>query len=347
MPWSPRGKYLWNFWFVRRGSQLHAFYLQADRAACAGDPERRHDLASIGHAVEIGHGTWEEVGPEPALAPCETPAWDDLALGAGSILAHSPDGPYTLFYTGRSRSDEPVLTRGRRQRPQAIGSAVSHDLRHWQRSPSSLHQPSIPNPGPVQGFDGAAWRDPCLLRGEDDLTLAFISARLHPDAGGPDDACAAIAAVSSADLEHWGPPRVFVRSDDFRKLEVPQVFWRRVAGGKRCYLLFSARQADCSKRRLERMPASECRSGTFLMTSDLLPVGYAGLPPMRGPARLLAPGLYAGKVVEPEAGGSVNFFGLASADAQDRFLGLEGPVPVAFDAKGGLRLDAKLEAWPA
>jgi len=347
MPWSPRGKYVWDFWFARRGSELHAFYLQADRSACAGDADRRHEFASIGHAVEIGPGRWEEIGPEPALSPREAPAWDDLALGAGSILAHSASGPYTLFYAGRSADDEMVRTPRGCLRPQAIGSAVSQDLRHWQRSASSLHRPGIPNPGSAQGFDGVAWRDPWLVQAEDGLAHAFISTRVHPDAGGAEDAGGVIATVASSDLERWGPPRIFVRSDDFHQLDVPQVFWRGVAGGKRCYLLFSARQADCSRWRLERMPASECRTGTYLMTSDLLPVGYLGLPPMRGPARLLAPGLYAGKLLEPEAGHSASFFGLSCADAEGRFLGLAGPLPVAFSARGELRLEAQLEAWPA
>ena len=346
-PWSPPGKHVWDFWFARRGPELHAFYLQADRAACVGDSLRRHDLASIGHAVDAGQG-WEEIGPEPALSPRLAPAWDDLSLWTGSILAHAPNGPYTLFYTGRSGGDEPVQTPRGPQRPQAIGCAISQDLREWTRSPGSLHGPSIPNPGPARGFDGAAWRDPWLLKGEDGLYLAFISTRLHSDAGMADDAGGAIATVASSDLEHWGPPRVFVRSDDFHQLEVPQVFWRPIAGGKRCYLLFCAQESDCSQKRRSRMPASECRTGTYVMASDLLPLGYSGLPPMREPARLLAAGLYAGKLLDPEVSGPARFFGFPWADAQGRFLGgLAGPLAARFDQTGDVSLEGKAEAWPA
>jgi beta-fructofuranosidase len=341
--WSPRGKYLWDFWFARRGRRVHAFYLQAERAACDEDPERRHDLASIGHAVRGDHG-WQEA--LPALLPSAEPAWDDLSVWTGSILARSPSGPYSLFYTGRGRAAGPIATPRGPQRPQSIGLAVSKDLREWKRSATSLQRPIIPNPGPAQGFDGASWRDPWLLRECEGPYVAFVSTRLHADTGAPDDAGGVIAAVASSDLEHWGPPRIFVRSDDFHQLEVPQVFWRHVAGGKRCYLLFCAQAADCSKRRLSRMPASECRTGTYVMASDLLPVGFTGLPPMREPARLVAPGLYAGKLLDPESHGRGEFYGFPWADADGRFVGgIAGPFPATFDPRGELSVEGPFEAW--
>lgn len=342
-PWSPRGKYVWDFWFARRGAKVHAFYLQADRAACHDDPERRHDHASIGHAVRTPRG-WQELGP--ALAASVSPAWDDLSLWTGSILAQAPRGPYALLYTGRSTSDAPVPTPRGLQRPQQIGAALSWDLREWTRSPRCLERPAIPNPGPVQGFDGAAWRDPWLLRQDDGSYVAFVSTRLHADAGATDDAGGVIAAMDSSDLEHWGAPRVFVRSDDFHQLAAPQVFWRRVAGGKRCYLLFGAQAEDCSKRRRERLAASECRTGTYVLASDLLPEGFSGLPPLREPARLLAPGLYGGKLLDPEAPGRASFYAFPWAGADGRFRGgIAGPIPARFDARGELRLEAPLEPW--
>lgn len=60
MPWYPRNKYCWDFWFAWQGQTLHVFYLQASQLACAYNPERRHSLASIGHAVLTNFG-WKEI----------------------------------------------------------------------------------------------------------------------------------------------------------------------------------------------------------------------------------------------------------------------------------------------
>jgi beta-fructofuranosidase len=333
--WSPPGKYLWDFWFARRGAEVHAFYLQADVAACEGDPARRHDLASIGHALRAGGG-WKEA--PTALEPARSPAWDDLALGAGSVPARPAHGRYALFYTARAIDDALVATPRGPQRPQQIGVALSSDLREWRRPPAGLARPVLPNPGPHQGFDGAVWRDPCVIRDEG-LYRAFVATRLHADTGVSDDAGGVIAALASADLESWGAPRAFVRSDDFYELRSPQVFWRRAAGGKRCYLLFAAAEADCSRRRRSRLPAAECRTGTYVMTSDLLPPGFTGLPPLREPARLLVSGLGAGRILDPEVPGRAAFYGVPWADGPAHFPGgIAGPIPALFDARGELSL---------
>jgi beta-fructofuranosidase len=160
--WSPCGRFVWDTWFARQGGRLHAFYLEAPVAACGGDPERRHDLASIGHAT-LSPGGWEEVGP--ALAAATGPGWDDLALWTGSIVEARPWAPFALFYTARRRSDAPVATPHELQRPQQVGLALSDDLRTWRRSRRSEDGPVLPNPGRGP-FDGVAWRDPHLRRRE-------------------------------------------------------------------------------------------------------------------------------------------------------------------------------------
>ncbi len=42
-------RWLWDFWTVTLGPDVHAFYLQARRAL--GDAELRHWNVTIGHAV--------------------------------------------------------------------------------------------------------------------------------------------------------------------------------------------------------------------------------------------------------------------------------------------------------
>ncbi|MEA5421156.1 hypothetical protein VB712_18170 [Spirulina sp. CCNP1310] len=46
MPWFPLDQYIWDFWFVPTGEDLHLFDLQASREACGHHPERRHDCAT-------------------------------------------------------------------------------------------------------------------------------------------------------------------------------------------------------------------------------------------------------------------------------------------------------------
>ena len=141
MPWNPKDKYIWDSWFVLEGENLHAFYLQADRRECNHDPDARHNLASVGHAIKNGHG-WREIG----TSFTKSQAWDDVAIWTGSVI-HSPElNQYLLFYTARNSREAPLATPSENQRPQHIGLATSTDLHHWQRVAQSVSAPIIPNP---------------------------------------------------------------------------------------------------------------------------------------------------------------------------------------------------------
>ena len=316
--WRPPGQYVWDTWFAQVQGRLHAFFLQASREACGGDPERRHDLSSIGHVVRSPRG-FEPCGPQPALQAAPAPAWDDLALWTGSVVEAAPFSPFALFYTARGRADTPVATPHERQRPQQIGVAYSDDLVAWRRSPRSARGPVIGNPGAAAGLDGVAWRDPYVLR-EGACFHAFICARLAPHEA-TEDAGGALVHVAGASPEEWGEPRVLVASLDFYQMEVPQVFWRRSARSQRFYLLFSAQTQDCSARRRGRLPTQECRTGTYWMASEELPLGFPGFPPLRESARLLAPGLYSGKLVNPETEETPLLFGFPWPSPGEPFVG--------------------------
>ena len=112
----------WDAWFVDDGHQFHAFYLKASRAL--GDPHRRHDRATVGHAVSDDLRTWTEVAD--ALVPSDGPGFDDLAIWTGSVV-RGPDGVWRMFYTGRTRGEP-----GMRQR---VGVALSDDLLSWRADP--------------------------------------------------------------------------------------------------------------------------------------------------------------------------------------------------------------------
>ena len=342
MPWSPQNKYVWDSWFVWRGEELHAFYLQADKAACGYNPDARHNLASVGHAV-LSRWGWQAC-PD-SFAASVNGNWDNFGIWTGSIVINE-DGPpaagapYHLFYTSRTRNDAPLWTPSEWQRPQKIGLAVSNDLSNWQRV--GKHE-IIPNFGKPLGLDGVSWRDPYVVRGADGAWYAFICARLNPqdknnsyyglDAGG------VIAWLKSDRLDHWNVEETqrLVASDEFYQLEVPQVFWREFPNGKRFYLLFCAQEKDCSRaRRHSKLPSV---TGTYYLQSELLPQDFVGVPELKGRAQLLAAGLYGGKLLKPETDETPVLLGFPWADAAGHFIGgISDPLRVRFDADGNIHL---------
>ena len=345
MAWSPPNKYVWDSWFAWRDAELHAFYLQADKLACGFDPEARHNLASVGHAVWSAHG-WQEC--REALAPANNGGWDNLAIWTGSIIkgagqtAH--DQPYHLFYTSRSKEHEPIWTPSEWQRPQHIGVAVSDDLWHWQRTPATQRAPVIPNPGQRFGLDGVAWRDPYVLRLNEKQYAALICARLQPNGASFDagDTGGVIAYVTSPDLQRWdATPQLIATPREFYQMEVPQIFWREFVDGVRCYLLFCAQERDCSPERKARGLA--CATGTYYLQSALLPHGLprgeTRIPAFLSSAQLLAAGLYGGKLLKPETDEAPVLLGFPWADAAGQFIGgISDPLRVRFDADGMIQV---------
>ncbi len=335
MSWSPPNKYVWDSWFYWRGDELHAFYLQADHAACGFDAEARHNLASVGHAVWSAHG-WQEC--REALAPDHNGGWDSLAIWTGSVIQGDNDQPYHLFYTSRSKEHAPLWTPSEWQRPQHIGVAVSDDLSHWQRTPATQRAPVIPNLGQQFGLDGVAWRDPYVVRLNDNQYAALICARLQPNGDSAFDAGGVVAYVTSPDLQEWdATPQLIETPREFYQMEVPQIFWREFAEGTRCYLLFCAQERDCSPERQARGLA--CATGTYYLQSSLLPHGETSIPAFPSSAQLLAAGLYGGKLLKPETDDSPVLLGFPWADAAGQFVGgISDPLRVRFDADGSIQL---------
>ncbi len=333
MPWFPRDRYIWDFWFAEQGEQLHLFYLQAPQAQCFYNPDLRHDAATIGHAVQTPWG-WQEVQrDEPVLVASDRPgAWDSLSIWTGSIIQHPDSGEYVLFYTSRDRAAPLLWTPQELQRPQQIGLATSTDLNRWQRYGD---EPSLPNPG-GEPFDGVAWRDPYLLADAAGNFHAFICARLAGTTVGG----GAIARVSSDRLDRWdSPPQLFFTSQEFYQLEVPQVFWRASGDSKRLYLLFSARLADCAASRYQSQPPEQCVTGTYYCVSEPVPLSSETWPPLSEPAQLLAANRYAGKLLRPERETEPLFFGFDWANATGEFgNGLAEPQRCRFVADGRLQL---------
>ncbi len=329
MPWQPLNKYCWDFWFVYQAQTLHVFYLQATRQACAYNPERRHNLASVGHAILTDFG-WQEISPDlPALAARAGSHWDNLSIWTGSIVVK--EGQYYMFYTARCSEDQFVLTAYEQRQPQNIGVAESSDLITWQRTRAAKDKPVIPNPGLGSGFDGVTWRDPWVMK--DEMSQQFYAFITACPINVPINTGGAVAYITSPDLEGWHKPyRILYRSPEFHYLEVPQVFWRRIPGqGWRLYLLFSPYWNRLFERREPR--------GTYYVRSQPVErsLGYDCIPWEDEPANLLADSLYGGKLVNPESDTPI-FFGFQLEDEAGHFVGgISDPQWAIFDS-GTIRL---------
>ena len=297
----------WDAWFVDDGHQFHAFYLKASRAL--GDPHRRHDRATVGHAVSDDLRTWTEVAD--ALVPSDGPGFDDLAIWTGSVV-HGPDGVWRMFYTGRTR-DEP----GMRQR---VGVALSDDLVSWRADPDQ--SPVVADGAYYELFgdsawDNETWRDPWVFpdpggRGWHMLVTARARQGDLRQRG-------VIGHATSSDLRTWRvQPPLSEPENGFGQLEVLQVV--QVEG--RGVLLFSCLDGELADERRATDPGGGIWS---LPVDDLtgpFDVGRA--------TRLTDSSLYAGRLVQDRSG-TWNLLAFANHDESGDFVGgLCDPIPVAW-----------------
>lgn len=308
--------WLWDFWLVQDGEDVHVFYLQAPRAL--GDPELRHRNASVGHAVSRDMRSWQ-VLPD-ALGAGPPGAFDDLATWTGSVLGHG--GRWHMAYTGISRGDGGHVQR--------IGLAVSDDLVRWERTGvvSEADPRWYETAGP--GITDVAWRDPWLVRDEDGEGFhMLVCARA---AHGPADARGVIGHVSSPDLRSWSARPPVSAPGEFSQLEVPQLL--HVGGSWR--ILFCATQDDHSAARLGR-PGVVRECGTHLLCADEQFGPYA----LRDDAFLVGDPVgrhYAGRLLC--RGGRWTFLAWRLRDAGGAFVGeLSDPMPVTVDPDGALRVE--------
>ncbi|MGI8500204.1 MAG: hypothetical protein ACR2LR_03575 [Hassallia sp.] len=336
MPWHPRNKYCWDFWFAWQGQTLHIFYLQASQLACAYLPEKRHTLASIGHAILTDFG-WKEIDPDkPVLERRDGDFWDNSVIWTGSII--QKDNLYYLLYTAKCKNDSLVETTQERRTPQNIGIATSNDLINWTRTPASLEKPVIPNPGIESEFDGSNWRDPYVIKDDTDgQYYAFICARpkySNPDMGG------VVAFATSPNLSNWQdePLKILYTSEKFYLLEVPQVFWRKTNDGKywRLYLIFAPHWSPFFTKEVPIGVTYYVRSQPI---EDRSKVSYDRIRWEDEPANLLCNYLYAGKLVNPESETYPAFYGFQKQDEGGHFVGgVSDPQWATFALDGTISL---------
>lgn len=296
----PRDKYLWDFWLIYHGGFFHLFYLQAPRNL--PDPELRHGLATVGHAISKDLKIWQDMGT--ALGPGPEGNWDDRAIWTGSVIAK--DNMFYMFYTGTSKAEGGKIER--------IGLAVSQDLVHWEKysaNPILEADPKwyevTPDTSP---FQEVAWRDPYIIQ-HGEWFYAFITARKN---SGDPKWRGCIAVARSRDLVNWEICEPLKTPECFAQMEVPQIVY-----SKDCYyLLFSAKSA-WSKEIIQT-------SGIFYMVSTKL------MGPYSKPKVLLgneAGTLYGGKIVQDVNGHWVALAWIGYTN--EGFVGgLSDPIPLKF-----------------
>jgi beta-fructofuranosidase len=318
---------IWDFWFAPRkpGEPYHVFYLQAPRDL--PDPEQRHVIASVGHAVSSDLINWTE--RPTALAPGSPGSWDDRAIWTGSIFER--DCRFYWFYTAL----------GLRDGVQRIGLATSTDpaLEHWER-----HQVNPILEADSRWYEKAdpalnspeACRDPWVCADPStERYFMFFTARVNQ---GPIDGRGVIGCATSNDLIHWEQRAPVTEPSDFGELEVPQLFWF----GGRWYLLFCT--AKHSAARIARQGPSAAWFGTHYLVSDAITGPYRLLTdePLVGDAQGT---FYAGRVVE-DPNGRLCFMAWRRLDEEGNFLGaLSDPAPLESLPDGRLRVDSGT-LWP-
>ena len=300
--------FVWDFWTVydepRR--RHHLFFLHAPSSL--GDPELRHRNARVGHAVSRDLVDWERrADPLP-----DASTFDDLAQWTGCTVRGQDC--WWLFTTGLARADGGLVQR--------VGVATSTDLRSWTRGELVLSADPAWYQTLDAGWPEEHWRDPWVVRGDDDRWHMYVTAK---DVGGGQGSGVVGHAVSD-DLVAWSVcSPLSAPTGRFEWLEVIQVV--QVDG--RWVLLFSCLS--------DQMPGAEPGAGGVWS----VPVDGPGSPvDVAAAVRLTDERLYVGKVVQD--GDASYLMAFRNTDADGRFVGgLIDPVPVAWRPDGrGLELVA-------
>ena len=329
MVFTPEEHYLWDFWLVspdewRDARALyHLYYLQAPRSL--HDPDLRHRVATVGHAVSPDLRRWMHRGT--VLEAGLPGSWDDRAIWTGSVTIR--DGLAYMFYTGLSQAEQAPVQR--------IGLAISADLEHWERHPGN---PLLEvdtrwyEPQSVEQWGIQTWRDPYVVYASDEQAYyMFLSARVNE---GSYDGRAVIGLARSTNLLSWEILPPVSIPGDFMEMEVPQV----VPLNGRYYLLFCAtRHAGARLSPLQ----SESWVGTHYLVADKLTGPYRPL----SDEPLVADALgtyYAGKLVL-ESAGSLSFMAWRQWDEAGNFCGsLSDPAEVHVLPGGRLYVDQQ-QLW--
>jgi sucrose-6-phosphate hydrolase SacC (GH32 family) len=228
----------WDFWNITDSKNLnHIFFLQAPRDDF--NPEARHNVANVGHAVSNDLKHWEYRGT--AIDRGAKGSWNDMAIWTGGVT-QTAIGDYAMLVTGRSTRDA-----GRVQR---IGVYFSSDLYSWREydfNPVLECDAKILAPfHPIE--NNTTWRDPFVYYDKkDQLYRAIVTAQRFSNKnngvgtitlGGAN--CGGIvgtlAVATSKNLVDWQVEGYLDLPEYFLLFECPQLIFF----DDEVYLLFSA-----------------------------------------------------------------------------------------------------------
>lgn len=312
----PQDHYLWDFWLLRRPGAYHLFYLQAPRDL--PNPEMRHALATVGHAISPNLRDWDYQGT--VLQPGPKGSWDDRAIWTGSLSVRGKT--FYMLYTGTCLEEGGKIQR--------IGLAVSRDLIHWDKHPANPLIEADPRwygDERASPFSERAWRDPYVIHCKpENAFYSFITARTKE---GPVKSQGCIALARSGNLVDWEVLPPLRTPHAFLQMEVPQC----VSHEGRCYLLFSVDKTWCSGSLAAHIGAPPA-TGTYYMVSRTLHGAYSEVKLLLGDE---IGSYYGAKLVQEPDGGWVILSWLGQ-DKDGRFIGgLSDPKPVRFLAEGTLK----------
>ncbi|RLC34709.1 MAG: glycosyl hydrolase family 32, partial [Candidatus Nealsonbacteria bacterium] len=231
MYYSPANSYMWDFWLVKKKDLYHIYYLQAPRSI--QNPDVRHSVASVGHAVSKDLEIWKEDGTVLEAGP--EGSWDDTSIWTGSVI--EKNDKYYMFYTSRSKREAGKIQR--------IGVAISEDLYVWEKYGNNPVMEADPNwyeKADISDEELEHWRDPFIIYNrEDKFYYAFICARVnHRDYNGR----GCIARAKSRDLLGWEVMSPATDAGNFYEMEVPDLHFKN----GRWYLLFTTSSAAYSEK---------------------------------------------------------------------------------------------------
>ncbi|MDD3958044.1 MAG: hypothetical protein PHO96_04080, partial [Candidatus Izemoplasmatales bacterium] len=167
----------------------------------------------------------------------------DLYVFTGSVFKKG-EHDYYLFYTGHN----PHYTT---KPQQAIMSARSTDLIHWQKDPDATFF------APIDQFESDDWRDPFVFYDHHQDTYKMLLASRLKDGGRRRRG--ATVMMRSDDLLNWHVERLLYAPEMYYTHECPDYF----SIGKYWYLIYS----EFSHHRVTHYRISEHLDGPWLMPS--------------------------------------------------------------------------------
>ncbi len=212
--YHPRGKLLWDIWFLRDKNGFDMFHLQ-NNMSIAKKEKNRINGVSVGHAFSKNLIKWKEF--PSALEPGEKGEWDDLSIWTGSAIKKGKK--CYMFYTGRG-------SRRKEEWVQRIGLAISKNKKDWEKYSGN----------PVLKADGKyystskmknrlrkipAFRDPYVFK--DPKSKKFYMIFFARKRGFKSVYNACIGIAESENLINWKLKKPILSPGRYDEMECPQM----------------------------------------------------------------------------------------------------------------------------